>query len=120
MATRGKRLNMEGLTVWGEPSDYFATVELSYLAFARFTWDPGLTWEDFIARDVAPRLGGAEAAERFVALAEELDGSAALPVERLAAMHRQALAAATAQEGQVARRWLTLTDQIGRRLHMGR
>lgn len=120
MATRGKALGMEGLTVWGEPSDYFATVELSYLAFARFSWNPALTWDQFMAREAAPRLGGKEAANRFVALAEELDGARRLPVERLAAMRKEALAMACGHEGEVARRWLTLTDQIGRRLHMGR
>ncbi len=45
---------MHGLTVWGEPSPYHATVELSYLAFARFSWDPSLTWDRFLARDAAP------------------------------------------------------------------
>ena len=120
MAVRGNQLGMEGLTVWGEPSDYFATVELSYLAFARFTWDPTLTWEAFMERDVAPRLGGPAAAQRFVALAEELDASASLPVDRLAAMQKEALVAANGHDGATARRWLTLVDQIGRRLYMGR
>ena len=55
-----------GLTVWGEPSPYHATVELSYLAFARFSWDPTLTWERFLAEDAAPLLGGVEAADEFV------------------------------------------------------
>lgn len=120
MATRGKQLNMEGLTVWGEPSDYFATAEISYLAFARFSWNPDLSWTEFLEREVAPRLGGAKAAERFIALAEELDGAQVLPVERLAAMQKETLSFAAAGDGRVARRWLTLTDQIGRRLHMGR
>ncbi len=31
---------LHGLTVWGEPSPYHATVELSYLAFARFSLGP--------------------------------------------------------------------------------
>ncbi|MEW9834875.1 hypothetical protein [Mesorhizobium marinum] len=120
MATRGKQLNMEGLTVWGEPSDYFATVEISYLAFARFCWNPELTWAEFMQRDVAPLLGGAEAAERFVALAEELDGAQALPAQRLGEIQKEALAQAVAREGRIARRWMTLADQVGRRLHMGR
>jgi len=57
-AKKAAELGMDGLTVWGEPSDYFGTVELSYLAFARFTWDPALTWEQFIVGDLAPLLGG--------------------------------------------------------------
>lgn len=120
MATRGSQMGMKGLTVWGEPSDYDATVELSYIAFARFTWNPGLSWDDFVEREVAPRLGGLEPARRFIAIAEELDASAALPVDRLVTLQKETLAAATAHDGEIARRWLTLTNQIGRRLHMGR
>ena len=39
--------------------------------------------------------------------------------DRLAAMHNETLSFAAVTDGRVARRWLTLTDQIGRRLHMG-
>ncbi|MDB5522310.1 MAG: hypothetical protein JWM58_73 [Rhizobium sp.] len=119
MAERGHQMGMQGLTVWGEPSDYFATVELSYLAFARFTWNPNLTWDDFMDREAAPRFGGRAQAERFVALAEELDASQVLPADRLGAIQREALATATSNDGAIARRWLTLVDQVGRRLHMG-
>lgn len=35
-------------------------------------------------------------------------------------MQKETLSFAAAQDGHIARRWLTLTDQIGRRLHMGR
>ena len=72
MAAIGAREGMQGLTVWGEPSPYFATVEASYLAFSRFTWNPKLTFEDFVATDLAPLFGGRELAERFVAVAEEI------------------------------------------------
>ena len=109
---------MQGLTVWGEPSPYLATVELSYLAFARFTWDSSLTWERFIAEEAAPRLGGVEAAERFVAVAEEIDAHQSLPRERLAALQSEALGMA-AEGGEAGRRWLSLADRIGRRHYMG-
>ncbi|MFO1540931.1 MAG: hypothetical protein ACKOTZ_10915 [Chloroflexota bacterium] len=108
---------MTGLTVWGEPSPYTATVEVSYLAFARFTWDPSLTWERFLARDVAPLLGGTDAAQAFVAIAEELDAHQRLPVERLAAL-RDAAAGHRAGD-DAGRRWLSLEDAIARRIHMG-
>ncbi|MDF2982762.1 MAG: hypothetical protein K0Q69_2534, partial [Devosia sp.] len=56
MSVRGRELGMEGLTVWGEPSDYYATVELSYLAFSRFGWDPTLSWDAFVANELpSPR-----------------------------------------------------------------
>ena len=119
MAKIGHGMGMEGLTVWGEPSDYIATVELSYLAFSRFCWDPDLTWERFVAEDVAPLLGGPEAAGEFIAIAEELDANQRLDLKRLDALQSRALAGLSNGSGPVARRWLSLADQIARRRHMG-
>ncbi len=119
MATIGARDAMEGLTVWGEPSDYHATVELSYIAFARFTWDPALTWERFMAEEMAPRLGGPEAAERFVAIAEEIDANQCLPQARLGALRAEALSHASDGGSESGRRWLSLGEQIARREYMG-
>lgn len=108
---------LEGLTVWGEPSPYHATVEMSYLAFARFGWDPSLSWDRFVSRDMAPLLGGVEAAQRFVAIAEELDGAQVMDPERLRALRRAA--AEHRSEDEAGRRWLSLEDQITRRIYMG-
>ncbi len=121
MATTGARMGMQGLTVWGEASPYHATVELSYLAFARFSYDPTLTWERFMADDAAAMLGGNAEAERFVAIAEELDASAELPADRLknlAAMAREA--GSGSSDDEIARRWISLEGQITRRRYMGR
>jgi hypothetical protein len=117
MATLCAERGMHGLTVWGEPSPYHATVELSYLAFARFSWEPSLTWDRFMAEDVVPLLGGDEAAAEFVSIAEELDAHQVLPLERL----RQLRAAAMGHraDDEAGRRWLTLEDQIARRVYMG-
>jgi hypothetical protein len=109
---------LHGLTVWGEPSPYQATVELSYLAFARFSWDPTLTWERFLAEDVAPLLGGMEAAAEFVAIAEEIDANQALPLERLRAL--RAATMAHRADDEAGRRWLSLEDTVTRRVYMGR
>jgi hypothetical protein len=117
MARLCAQRGMHGLTVWGEPSPYHATVELSYLAFARFSWEPALTWERFIAEDVAPLLGGADAANEFVAIAEEVDAHRVLPVERLRALREAAMAHRAGDEA--GRRWLSLEDQVARRLFMG-
>ena len=117
MAKVCDRTGMNGLTIWGEPSPYHATVELSYLAFARFSWNPALPWEDFMAQDAAPRLGGAEAAQHFVEIAEELDAHQTLDPDRLRSLRRSA--AAHRAEDEAGRRWLSLEDQISRRLYMG-
>lgn len=121
MATTGARMGMQGLTVWGEASPYHATVELSYLAFARFSYDPSLSWDRFMAEDAAAMLGGKAEAERFVAIAEELDASAVLPAERLKSLAGMAREAGSgAGDDEIARRWISLEDQITRRRYMGR
>jgi hypothetical protein len=119
MARVACQAGMEGLTVWGEPSAYHASVELSYLAFARFSYEPMLTWERFLDEDVAPLLGGRAAADRFIAIAEEIDANQTLLVNRLAALRAEALRHSGANQGETARRWLTLGEQIARREYMG-
>ena len=119
MASIGYREGMQGLTVWGEPSPYFATVEVSYLAFARFCWEPTLTWERFVGEDLAPLFGGREAADRFIAIAEEIDAHQRLPVERLEALAKETRRAAADASGETAHRWTSLADHISRRAYMG-
>jgi hypothetical protein len=118
MAEVARDVALEGLTVWGEPSAYHATVELSYLAFARFSYDAKLTWERFLDDDLAPLLGGHAAVDRFVAIAEEIDANQRLPVARLAELRAEALSHYTKNAGEIARRWLTLGEQIARREYM--
>ncbi|NBU14888.1 MAG: hypothetical protein EBT35_09885 [Alphaproteobacteria bacterium] len=117
MAALCSRTGMKGLTVWGEPSPYHASVELSYLAFARFSWSPTLSWDTFLDEDVAPLMGGKDAARAFVAIAEDLDAHQKLPIERLHALKRRA--ADHRADDEAGRRWLTLEEQISRRIYMG-
>jgi hypothetical protein len=101
-------------------SDYVATAEISYLAFARFGWDPDLSWDRFMERDVAPLFGGRTEADQFVAIAEEIDARAVLPVERLDELMSQVLEHLPAATPAITRRWLSLADRVARRRHMGR
>jgi hypothetical protein len=114
-ARKAADVGFQGLTVWGEPSPYHASTELSYLAFARFTWDPSLTWEQFLREEAAPRLGGLDAAERFIELVESLDASPDLNTTALARIHSEALSNATTFADEVSRRWLWLAEQVARR-----
>ena len=119
MSRQGYRMGMKGLTVWGEPSDYNAATEISYLAFARFGWDPELTWDEFVAGDVAPLFDGEDQARRFIAMTEEIDAEARLAPERLEQLMGEAVAALSRATPEPRRRWLSLADRIGRRQHMG-
>jgi hypothetical protein len=115
MARKAAQTGVQGLTVWGEASPYLAATELGYLAFARFSWDPELTWEQFVADELAPRLGGANAAERFLALTEDLDHAPDLDGQALGRMQQEALDATRTTDPESGRRWLTLADRVSRR-----
>ncbi|GAB5510438.1 MAG: hypothetical protein Rhims3KO_18390 [Hyphomicrobiales bacterium] len=119
MCIKGREMGMNGLTIWGEVSDYNATSEISYLAFSRFGWSPTLTWEEFVSRDVAPLFGSHEDADRFIEIAEEIDANASLPVERLDALANDAMAKVSGTSSQAVRRWLSLANRIAERRHMG-
>ncbi len=119
MSKKVHETGMSGLTVWAEPSPYHATVELSYLAFGRFGWDPALSWDRFMDEDVAPLLGGRQAADEFVDIAEEIDANQHLPLDRLTVLQHRVMQMVAQHSGDVARRWLSLGDQIARRLYMG-
>jgi hypothetical protein len=114
-AKKAAEVGFQGLTVWGEPSPYHVSTELSYLAFARFTWDPALTWEQFMRDDVAPRLGGDNAAERYIDLVETLDGSAEIDAASLEKIRSESLSNAANTAGDVSRRWLWLAERTTRR-----
>ena len=118
MAQKAAEFGMDGLTVWGEPSDYFATTELSYLAFARFSWDPALDWERFMERDVAPLFGGLKNAEDFIDISRQLDQSQILGSARLRALQARVLKHCADPDPEISRRWISLADQIARRIHM--
>lgn len=119
LAKKSADVGMQGLTVWGEPSPYHVSAELSYLAFGRFGFDPTLSWADFMRGDVAPRLGGEAEAEVFVARMTELDANQVLPVERLRAIRDDALDATRGVTGEAIRRWSWLADRANQRLYMG-
>jgi hypothetical protein len=115
MSWKAREVGFDGLTVWGEASPYASNVELSYLAFARFTWDPTLTWERFLSEDIAPLLGGLDAANRFLAVTAEIDRNLVLDGARLRALQAEAMDGTRHRDDEVARRWLWLADRIARR-----
>jgi hypothetical protein len=119
LAKKSAAIGMQGLTVWGEPSPYHVSSELSYLAFGRFSYDPDLTWDHFIAQDVAPLVGGRSEAEAFICHLNELDANARIDMGRLRILQHEALDGATSATGDAVRRWLWLADRASQRLYMG-
>ena len=65
--------------------------------------------------EIAPRLGGEAAAERFVELVETLDGSTELDAGQLERIRSESVSNASQTAGDVSRRWLWLAEQTTRR-----
>jgi hypothetical protein len=118
MAHKAAYVAVQGLTVWGEVSPFHTATELSYLAFARFAYDPSLTWDQFLKEDVATRLGGDTAAARFLDIVSALDHNSTLDAADLAKMQGEAIEAARHRDDEVARRWLWLAGQAAQRRFM--
>jgi hypothetical protein len=118
MAKTAAATGFQGLTIWGEVSPYNTATELSYLAFARFTWDPSLTWEQWLKEDVEPRLGGEAAANRYLELVTTLDRQADLDRSTLLKMQSEALDASRQGDEEIARRWLWLAGRCSERAFM--
>lgn len=119
MARKAHSVGVEGLTVWGEASPYNVPNELSYVALGRFGFDASLGWEDFSAEEIAPRLGGADAASEFVAALQELDAAPQIAQRRLNELHGRAIDGLTSTSGDAAVRWTWLVDRVARRIAMG-
>jgi hypothetical protein len=115
MAWKAAASGIQGLTVWGESSPYNVSTELSYLAFARFTYDPALTWERFLSEEVASRVGGDAAAVRYLDIMTTLDASPMLDAGVLRRMQAEALDGARHADDEVARRWVWVAERVARR-----
>ena len=120
LAWKAAECGLEGLTVWGEASAFHAATELSYLAFARFTYDPSLTWDQFVREEIAPRLGGEGAANRFLEITGLLDSEDPIEQSELRRLHTEAIDASRQTDYDAGRRWLSLADRIARREMNGR
>lgn len=107
---------LDGFAIFSEASDYHPVNEFNYLAYARASYDGALDWDQFVAEDIAPRLGGDEAAAVFFDLAEGLD-------EHQGDMEWLRRAAATTRDAangfhdEPYRRWLWLEETLHRHIY---
>lgn len=113
MAQLAAATGMVGVSMFSEVSDFSVPNEFNYLAFAEFSIDPQLDWDDFVAAQLAPRLGGAEAAAAYLGILEELQRPGA---DAAALRERMRAAAPEDASEDVARRWLWLAYELERHI----
>lgn len=99
---------LDGVSMFGEVSPCQANAEFNYLALQYFADSPLAPMDDFVKDVMAPRLGGAERAARWVEFAR-LDHQ---PERIPAATAVIAKLAADATDGEVRRRWLNLGARL--------
>jgi len=116
LAHLGVRTGFAGASIFGEVSDYSVPNELNYLAFARFSVEEALTWEDFLREEVQPRLGGEEATLRFLSVLERLDADDLDAAGLLRARDEVRLTAASLTDPE-RRRWSWLEERVSRRIY---
>jgi hypothetical protein len=104
---------MQGATSFSEVSPFSVVNEINYLAFARFGYQAGLTWDQFVAADLGPLLGGTEAAQRYLELL--VVPADTVTLTRAVAETRDL---AAAQAGEAYRRWVWLQNRLYQKLTM--
>lgn len=71
-ARKAYRHGFKGLPTYGEESADFPNMELSYLAFSEFSYNPEMTDKDFLTRRVAPMYGGEQAGRLALEIARSI------------------------------------------------
>lgn len=99
---------MQGVNVFGEVSAFHCANEINFLAYATFAYDGAITWEQFVVRVLAPRLGGEEAARAYLELLATPpdDGSLRQAIGRC-----REIAAPLTDDGH-CRRWVWLANRL--------
>ncbi len=117
MAQLAASSGLQGMTIFAEPSAFLTVNEINYLAFARFTYDPGLAWEDFVRTDLGPLFGGAQEAEKYLQLLSAPPGQADRPwLEAASGVAREI---GGRLSGEPYRRWVWLQNRLLQKKAMG-
>lgn len=116
LGSLAQRSGLSGATIFGEASPYHVTNELNYIAFARFTREVDLAWETFLREEVDPRLGGPDAAARFLRIVGHIDRDDLAP-PALREMRDQVRSTAAALPDPARTRWGWLEERLSRRIH---
>jgi hypothetical protein len=71
-ARKAHRHGFQGIDTYGEESPEFPNVELSYLAFSEFTFNPEMSDAEFLSKRVAPLYGGEQAGRLALEIARRV------------------------------------------------
>jgi hypothetical protein len=119
ISKKANEVGMDGFSIWGEASPHHVSVELNYLAFGRFGYNPNLSWADFKTEEIDPRLGGSSAADEFLLIMHEIDSNQKLSASRLRELSQRSRDGISNVPQAAVGRWVWLSERLNQRLSMG-
>ena len=109
--------NLEGLGIYGELSPDAANVELTYLLFSEFAFNPALDLEEFSRVKLSRLYGGEEAARKLVKILDLLESEAGLAAENIDQAVTLARQSAEAANAEGKDRWSRLVRYLEKLKH---
>lgn len=103
---------LKGGTIFGEASAFNTVNEINYMAFARFGYNKNLSWDEFVSKDLSPKLGGNDAALLYLQLLS-IDNN---KKDLLSALG-QAREVTNTQNGEIYQRWIWLQNRLYQKLN---
>jgi hypothetical protein len=117
VAAQAYASGLEGVGIYGEVSGALPSMELNYLIFSEFTFNPGLTEEEFVKTRLAPYYGGEGPARRILQLASLVgskDGMASDKLDEALRLAGETRDATTGIARQRWERWITALQALRR------
>ena len=97
--------NLEGLVIYGEESSDRPNVELNYLAFSEFAFNPATDPANFFRYKVSRLYGGEEAAKKLMKILDLLENEQGMTLQNLEEALRSAKQAQDVSDGNGKVRW---------------
>ena len=97
--------NLEGLVIYGEESSDHPNVELNYMAFSEFAFNPAADPENFFRYKVSRLYGGVEAAKRLMKILDLLENEQGMTLQNLEEVLRLAKEAQDVSDRDGKARW---------------
>ena len=104
--------NLEGLVVFGEESPERPNVELNYLTFAQFAFNPATDPEDFSRHVIARLYGGEEAGKKMLKILDLLENEQGMTLQNREKALKLARQAQEGAEREGKPRWVRFIQYL--------
>jgi hypothetical protein len=119
VAAQAEASGLQGVGIYGEVSGARPITELNYLVFSEFTFNPGLTEEEFVKTRLVPYYGGEGPARQLLQIARLIgikkDGHVPDHLDEALRLAMEARDGTTGIARQRWERWVAALESLGKR-----